>query len=294
MAQPVTDRGVDSVGFASVTNTYFSGDTDFVSFGKTLRIIAEKELTGTLRCSRTKENVELYIRNGKVVLVTARDAELYCSEAPISLGNIDPELLARARARQSQNGCPLFITLAGEDSIRPDSALQLVRHYGQNLFAHLWTASRVRFAFEQTSDLPDFTRDVPSENDIEDWMLRTLRFVQVEDVANKMNYDVSWIPTYTRYGIERVEKLQFSEKEAQFASQFNGARSIVQIARNLRLDLKFARLNLFRFVELEIVECWPPGLRTSRSGAMFRAKPDWRGRTTPLRKRVKLLKLLDY
>ena len=152
----------------------------------------------------------------------------------------------------------------------------------------------MRFAFEQTSDLPDFTRDVPSENDIEDWMLRTLRFVQVEDVANKMNYDVSWIPTYTRYGIERVEKLQFSEKEAQFASQFNGARSIVQIARNLRLDLKFARLNLFRFVELEIVECWPPGLRTSRSGAMFRAKPDWRGRTTPLRKRVKLLKLLDY
>ena len=294
MAQPVTDRGVDSVGFASVTNTYFSGDTDFVSFGKTLRIIAEKELTGTLRCSRTKENVELYIRNGKVVLVTARDAELYCSEAPITLGNIDPELLARARARQSQNGCPLFITLAGEDSIRPDSALQLVRHYGQNLFAHLWTASRVRFAFEQTSDLPDFTRDVPSENDIEDWMLRTLRFVQVEDVGNKMNYDVSWIPTYTRYGIERVEKLQFSEKEAQFASQFNGARSIVQIARNLRLDLKFACLNLFRFVELEIVECWPPGLRTSRSGAMFRAKPDWRGRKTPLRKKVKLLKLLDY
>ncbi len=269
LAQPATDHGIGSVGFASAT--YFSGDTDFVSFGRALRVIAEKELTGTLRCSWTKENVELYTREGKVVLVTTRDAQLYWSETPSALVNIDPELLPRARARQSQDGCPLFITLAGEGRIRGDSALQLVRHYGQKLFAHLWTASRVRFAFEQTTDLPDFTRDLSSENDMEDWMLRTLRFVQVEDVADKTNYDVSWIPTYTRHGVERVEKLQLSVQEAQFASQFNGTRSIAQIARNLRLDLKFARLNLFRFVELEIVECCPP-LLTRRNGAVFRAK----------------------
>jgi DNA-binding response OmpR family regulator len=258
LAQPATNTGVGSGGSTPVTNTYFSGDTDFVSFGSALRVIAEKELTGTLRCSWTKENVELYARDGKVVLVTTRDVELYCSEAPITLADIDPERLGRARATQSQNGCPLFLTLADEGWIRRDSALQLVRHYGQKLFAHLWTASRVRFAFEQTSDLPDFTRDVSSENDIEDWMLRTLRFVQVEDVVDKTNYDVSWIPTYTRHGVERVEKLQLSVKEAQFASQFNGARSIAQIARNLRLDLKFARLTLFRFVKLEAIECWPP------------------------------------
>jgi len=165
----------------------------------------------------------------------------------------------------------LFITLAGEGQIRHDSALQLVRHYGQKLFANLWTASRVGFTFEQTSDLPDFTRDLSSENDIEDWMLGTLRFVQVEDVAEKTNYDVSWIPTYTRQGVERLEKVQLSAQEAQFASQFNGARSIAQIARNLRLDLKFARLNLFRFIALEIVECWPPPL-TRQSGAVFREK----------------------
>jgi hypothetical protein len=272
LAQPITTRGLGSVDSRSATNTYFSGDTDFVSFARALRAIAEKELTGTLRCSWTKENVELYTRDGNVVLVTTRDAELYCSEAPIALANIDPKLLARARATQSQNGCPSFIGLAGEGWIQSDRALQLVRHYGQNLFAHLWTASLVRFAFEQTGDLPDFTRDVPSENDIEDWMLRTLRFVQVEDVANKTDYNVSWIPTYTRYGLERVEKLQLSVKEAQFASQFNGVRSISQIARNLRLNLKFACLNLFRFVELEIVESWPPLLRTRRNGAVFRPK----------------------
>ena len=52
--------------------------------------------------------------------------------------------------------------------------------------------------------------------------------------------------------------LRLTVAEAQFASQFNGVRSIAQIAKNLRLDFKFARLTLFRFLALEIVECWPP------------------------------------
>ncbi|HEY4757433.1 MAG TPA: response regulator, partial [Chthoniobacterales bacterium] len=269
LAQAATAPAVGSPGSTTVTNTYFSGDSDFVSLSKALRVIAEKELTGTLRCSWTKENVELYIRDGNVVLVTTRDANLYCSEEPITLVNIDPELLARARATQSQDGCPLFITLAREGLIPRDPALQLVQHYGEKLFAKLWTASRVRLAFEQTIDLPDFTRDVSSENDIEHWMLRTLRFVQMEDVADKTNYDVSWIPTYTRCGVENVEKLQLSAKEAQFASQFNGARSLAEIARNLRVDRKFARLALFRFIELEAVECWPPLLRKRRAGGVW-------------------------
>ena len=83
LAQPATDRGVGSGASTSVTNTYFSGDTDFVSLGKALRVIAEKELTGTLRCSWTKENVELYTRDGNVVLVTTRGVDLYSSLHPL-------------------------------------------------------------------------------------------------------------------------------------------------------------------------------------------------------------------
>jgi hypothetical protein len=152
-----------------------------------------------------------------------------------------------------------------------DPALQLVQHYGQKLFAGQWSAPRVQFAFEQTSELPDFTNDIPAEEDIEHWMLSTLRFVQAQDVTDKADYDPAWIPAYTRDGFERIQKLRLTVAEAQFASQFNGSRSIAQIARNLRLDLKFARLTLFRFVELEIVECWPPGAsERSERGSVFK------------------------
>jgi len=245
-------------GSGALANTYFSGDSSFFPFSRALRVIGHEKLTGILRSAGTRENIDLYAREGKVVLVTTRDAETYCFEAPITLVNIDPDRVAAARETQSQTGCPLFITLLREDLILRDPALQLVQHYGQKLFARHWSAPRVRFAFEQTSELPDFTNDIPAEEDVEHWMLSTLRFVQAQDVTDKADYDPAWIPAYTRDGFERIQKLRLTVAEAQFASQFNGSRSIAQIARNLRLDLKFARLTLFRFLELEIVECWPP------------------------------------
>jgi DNA-binding response OmpR family regulator len=256
---------------AALANTYFSGDTSFFSFSRALRVIGHEKLTGILRSAGTRENVDLYAREGKVVLVTTRDAETYCAEAPVTLVNIDADRVAAARETQSQTGCPLFITLLREDLILRDPALQLVQHYGQKLFAQHWSAPSVRFAFEQTSELPDFTNDIPAEEDVEHWMLSTLRFVQAQDVADKANYDPAWIPAYTRDGFERIQKLRLTVAEAQFASQFNGSRSIAQIARNLRLDLKFARLTLFRFVELEIVECWPPGAsERGERGSVFK------------------------
>jgi DNA-binding response OmpR family regulator len=259
LAQPTTYFAVAPIDSGWAANIYFSGNTDFFSFSCALRVIGGEKLTGVLHGYWTKENVELYAREGRVLLVTTRDAELYCSEAPITLVNIDAERVSQARATQSQTGCPLFVPLMREDLISRDPALQLIQHYGQKLFAQLWSTPSVRFAFEQTNELPDFTDNVPADEDIEHWMLATLRFVQVHDLADKANYDPAWIPAYTRDGFERIQKLRLTVAEAQFASQFNGTRSIAQIARNLRLDLKFARLTLFRFVELEIVECWPPG-----------------------------------
>jgi len=252
-------------------NVYFSGETAFFSFSRALRVIDQERLTGVLRSTGARDNVDLYTREGKVVLVTTRDGEAYCAEAPVTLANIDSERVREARETQSQTGCPLFISLAREDLILRDPALQLVQHYGQKLFAQQWSAPRIRFAFEQTTELPDFTSEIPADDDIEHWMLSTLRFVQAQEVAEKANYDSESIPAYTRDGFERVQKLRLTVAEAQFASQFNGARSIAQIARNLRLDLRFARLTLFRFVELDIVECWPPAASEKAArGGLFK------------------------
>ena len=110
---------------------------------------------------------------------------------------------------------------------------------------------------------------MPGEADIDHWALTTLRCIQFQELGETPDIESGSIPAYTRDGYERVQNLRLTVAEAQFASQFNGARSVAQIAKNLRLDFKFARLTLFRFLALEIVECWPPAATT--------AKPERRG-----------------
>ncbi len=274
VAAPQEPSGVSASGSDDepVSGSYFSGDTRFFSMNWALQTVAKCKLTGTLRCYWDKEPVDLLAQIGQVVLATTRDPELYCSEAPITLVNVDPDKIAEARARQREDGKPLFMTLAEGEHILQEPAVQLVQHYGQKLYAQLWTAERVRFTFEQSTSLPAFAAGITPEPDIDQWELTTLRLIQFQDLGNKANYDINSIPAYTRDGFDRVQDLRLTVAEAQFASQFNGARSIAQIAKNLRLDLKFARLTLFRFLALEIVECWPAttGAKPERRGLLQR------------------------
>jgi DNA-binding response OmpR family regulator len=252
-----------------VNGAFFSGDTSFFSLNGALHTIGKEKLTGTLRSLWNKATVDLLARDGAIVLITTRDPVLYCPEAPITLVNVDAEQTEKARAEQRETGCPLFLTLAREGLILHEPAVQLVQHYGQKLFAQLWSAKKVRFVFEQSETLPEFASDVPGEEDIDHWALTTLRCIQTQELGETPDIESGSVPAYTRDGYERVQNLRLTVAEAQFASQFNGVRSVAQIAKNLRLDFKFARLTLFRFLALEIVECWPPAAAT--------AKPEKRG-----------------
>jgi hypothetical protein len=252
-----------------VNGAFFSGDTSFFSLNGALHTIGVEKLTGTLRSFWKNATIELYARNGAIVLVTTRDPVLYCPEAPITLVNVDAEQTEKGREEQRESGCPLFLSLARQGLILHEPAVQLVQHYGQKLFAQLWTAEKVRFVFEQSEKLPDFCNDVAGEEDIDHWALTTLRCIQFGELGDYTEIESGSIPAYTRDGYERVQNLRLTVAEAQFASQFNGVRSVAQIAKNLRLDFKFARLTLFRFLALEIVECWPPAATT--------AKPERRG-----------------
>ncbi len=249
-------------------NTFFAGDTSFFSLTWALQTIHKEKLTGILRAFWDREPVELLARGGQIMLVTTRDPELYCPEAPITLVNVDADQTATARAEQRETGCPLFVALARQNLILREPATQLVQHYGQKLFAQLWTAKRVRIVFELVPELPAYLNDLPDDDEIDQWALSTLRFLQYEELPATPPSEANRIPAYTRDGYERVQRLRLTVAEAQFASQFNGARSVAQIGKNLRLDIKFARLTLFRFLALEIVECWPAatGIKPERRG----------------------------
>ncbi|HZR78067.1 MAG TPA: response regulator, partial [Chthoniobacterales bacterium] len=249
---------------------YFCGDTRFFGINRALQIIAHNKLTGTLRFFWEKQPVDLLTREGAVLFATTNDPDLYCSETPVALSSVDAERVAAARARQQETGCPLFLILSQDDLISHDAAFQLAQQHGQKVFAELWAAQCVRFSFHNNS-LADFAGAVSEQTDVDQFALATLRMVQFPQLGERAYYDPASVPAYTRDGFERIQQLRLTVAEAQFASQFNGMRSVQQIAKNLRLDLKLASVTLFRFLALEVVECWPANAgSTQESKGLFK------------------------
>jgi hypothetical protein len=245
---------------------YFCGHTTFFPLSRALQAISREKLTGLLRSSWEQEPIDLLTRDGEIIFVTTRDPQLYCPETPAILTDVDVVEVTRARDQQRETGTPFFLTLARQELIARASALELMQQFGQKLFSQLWVAPRVWIMFEKNAGLLTDAGDLPGELNVRDWALETLRLV--ENIDDGAHFDPASIPAYTKAGFERVQKLKLTPDEAQFASQFNGVRSVGQIAKHLRLDLKSARQMLFRFVALEIVECWP---------ASTAAKPEQQG-----------------
>ncbi|HJW39080.1 MAG TPA: DUF4388 domain-containing protein [Candidatus Udaeobacter sp.] len=268
-SEPVTEAPTTDViptKEAGKADVYFCGNTSLFPLNRALQAIAKGKLTGLLRSFWDEEPIDLLARDGEIVLVTSRDPDFYCPETPATLTDADPVIVDRARNQQRETGTPFFLTLAREESIAREQAAELMQRYGQKLFSQLWTAPRARIMFERNADLLSDLADIPGEPNVSDWALETLRLV--EDPDQSADFDPTSIPAYTKEGFEWVQKLKLTSDEAKFASQFNGARSVQQIARNLRFDLKSARQLLFRFLALEIVECWP---------ASTAAKPEHQG-----------------
>jgi hypothetical protein len=236
-------------------DVYFCGHTTFFPLNRALQAISREKLTGLLRSFWDQEPIDLLTRDGEIIFVTTRDPELYCPETPAVLANVDEGSATNSRDQQRETGTPFFLALARQDLIGREPALELMQQYGQKVFSQLWAAPRVWIMFEKNAEFLANAADVPGEPNVRDWALETLRLV--ENIDETAHFEPASIPAYTKDGFERVQKLKLTPDEAQFASQFNGSRSVQQIAKNLRLDLKSARQMLFRFVALEIVECWP-------------------------------------
>jgi hypothetical protein len=268
-AEPVTGAaateptGVKDSGTADV---YFCGRTNLFPLNLAIRAIGKENLTGFLRAFWDQEPIDVLARDGEIVLATTRDPDLYCPDTPTILANVDPDTITNAREQQRENGTPFLLTLARSESIERQPATNLMRQYGQMLFSQLWSAPNVWIMFEKNAEVLSGFGDVTGDPDVDDWSLETLRLVQNPD--QPAGFDPGSIPAFTREGFDRVQKLKLTSDEAQFGSQFNGARSVQQIAKNLRFDLKSARQLLFRFMALEIIECWP---------ASTSAKPEPKG-----------------
>src|SRR6266704_3217280 len=133
---PATE--VDPPKESGTADVYFCGHTSLFPLNRALQAITKEKLTGSLRSFWDQEPIDLLARNGQILFATTRDSERYCPDTPAALADVDPEIVAKARAEQSKTGAPLFLTLVREEAITRQAAAELAQHYGQKLFSQLW------------------------------------------------------------------------------------------------------------------------------------------------------------
>ena len=198
-AQPASNAASTDIGQRKEHGTadvYFCGRTNLFPLNLAVRAIGRENLTGLLRACWDQEPVDVLARDGEIVLATTRDPDLYCPETPSILADVDPEVVAKARDQQKENGTPFLLTLARDESIERQPAFDLIRHQGQLLFSQLWSAPNVWIMFEKNAELLGGFGDVTGDPDVDDWSLETLRLVQTPDQPK--GFDPASIPAYTR------------------------------------------------------------------------------------------------
>src|SRR5204862_4753393 len=133
-AQPVSNAAATEIGQRKETGTadvYFCGRTNLFPLDLAIRAIGKENLTGLLRACWDQEPIDVLARDGEIILATTRDPELYCPETLPILANVYREDVENARDQEQEDGTPFPITLARNESIERQPALDLIRHQGQ-------------------------------------------------------------------------------------------------------------------------------------------------------------------
>jgi len=252
------DLKVAAVRASGNSKLYFCADTGYFSLRSAMRMIQCDEVTGVLRIFFQEPSVEVYFSRGRILMATTHNVELYKEGSEQVLPPIDADKLATALRGQKDSGTPFFILLGLRNILLSGEVEQLVYEYGQRLFAKLWSTGRVSYECEKLSALPEFAQHYrPLDDDVDHWILGTLRHVKQEALQKSMHGDPGGIPAYTREGYDGVQQLTLTATEKQFARLVNGGNNLQFIAQELGLSLASAALILFRFRTLDIMDFWP-------------------------------------
>jgi CheY-like chemotaxis protein len=241
----------------------FSGHTGFISLRQALHMAQSDRLTGVLRFQLGRHPIELWMNGGRFLFATTKNVQLYCNGSPVILSATTLGLILESQLNQQVTGCPIFLFLSARNGFPHDDVVQITRDHGQRLFGQLFTSGRIAFEFEETDRLPDYVKNVPPSNDDPDnFILAALRHVRFEQLAPNQRPDPNGDPAYTRRGYDLIQRLKLNDVEARFATAISGTDTLQAIAQKIGVPLADALLVVFRFIALDIIDFWNPGVLT--------------------------------
>lgn len=237
------------------------GDTRHSSLLSALLAVEQDRWRGVFRIFMQEAPVELYVSDGRPLLVTTRDDQAYLKNCTFSFNPEQLAEVANALKTQQQNGCPVFMSLFAQQLMHYPEAVGMCQEQGWRVFAPAWTTHRVRFEFEPSSILPDYaTRLQPFEGAMSEWAMESLRRVGDDFLSALAWGEPTGIPAYTRRGYELIQQIPLNDQELRFAELTSSTLSLAQIAEQMGLSVEDAQRILHRFLCMEIFDYWPASL----------------------------------
>ncbi len=237
----------------------FRRDAGLVSVRATMQQVARERLHGVLRFHPPgTAPVEVFTENGRVVIVTSRDAAAYSAGASGVLPDkVSPATLEAAVLEQTHDGVPLFLKLGTHGLLPKAAAESLIHQFGQRCFARVWTVPppALPYEFEPLDALPGFTMRLPMRSEsIDEWLLGTLRQLWPEDLADLARHEGMVGTPHPRKDADDI--LQplvptLTTKERNFWKAADGRPSLPTLGKQLGLppETVFALLHRFRCLE---------------------------------------------
>ena len=241
-------------------NLLFRRDAGVASLRATFLQVAREGLSGVLRLRPPEGSpVEVFTDGGRVVVVTTRGAGVY-SEGAVDIlpAKVSPATLEAAVHEQARGGIPFFLSLGTHGLLSKAAAETLLHRFGQRLFARLWAIrpSALSYEFEAMDALPGFAmRLTPRRETVDEWLLETLRALEVSDLAGLGRHEgFVGVPYPRQGGASVLQKLSLTAAERDFAARVNGRNDLPTLSKQLNLTLEATFLMVHRFRCLEAMD----------------------------------------
>jgi CheY-like chemotaxis protein len=167
------------------------GQTSVLPLPHLLRELAATGRTGLLRLEHEARRTFLFLRRGRIVLVTHDQPAEYLRQSTEDLQTVPPADLDRARSEQNASGKPIFATLTEAGRFPADRLLRALYQHGKQALLAAIEAGPAGFEWIDAQQLPGYVEAFGQPLSLEQVQLERLRAVddwaQVELHVNSLD-----------------------------------------------------------------------------------------------------------
>jgi CheY-like chemotaxis protein len=252
------------------TSPLLAGQTSLLALPHLLRELAATGRTGLLRLEHEARTTQLFLRRGRIVVVSHNQPEEYLRQSSEDLGAVPAADLDRATGDQRSTGKPVFVTLSEIGRFPASDVTGALYQHGKRALLAAIEAGPGAFEWTEVKELPSYVESFGQSLSLEQIQLERLRAV---DDWSQVELHVPGLDLVFRRAEDfavRFRGFELSESERKVLTLVDDRNSVRQIIERSGLTPFEVFHCLYRLGQVALIS------RRSLAPEMIAAAPDAR------------------